>query len=129
MHDSPRTRMKDFDAFSGTWLAAWNAHDLDRILDLYEDDFVFSSPVLRKLQPERGGSLAGKAAARAYWSRAFGPGVNLKFEHIATLAGVGSCVIHYRGLRGKLCAEYFRFGAEGRIAESHAHEWEAPSAA
>ena len=109
-------------AFATEWLAAWNAHDLEQILELYEPEFEFSSPVLAKRIPESNGRLRGKAAARAYWSAAFAPGVNLRFEHVATLVGVGSLVIHYRGLRGKLCAEFFEFGASGKVSRSHAHE-------
>lgn len=109
-------------AFAKKWLEAWNAHDLDRILALYETDFEFSSPVLAKRQPESGGRLRGVEAARRYWSAAFAPGVNLRFEHIATLEGVDSLVIHYLGLRGKLCAEYFELSANGKVRRSCAHE-------
>ena len=109
-------------AFAKEWLSAWNAHDLERILQLYEPEFEFSSPVLAKRVPESLGRLRGKAAARAYWSAAFAPGVDLRFEHVATLVGVGSLVICYKGLRGKLCAEFFEFGPSGKVSRSHAHE-------
>lgn len=109
-------------AFAMEWLAAWNAHDLERILELYEPEFELSSPVLAKRVPQSLGHLRGKAAARSYWSAAFAPGVNLRFEHIATHVGVGSLVIHYRGLRGNLCAEFFEFGPSGKVSRSHAHE-------
>ena len=109
-------------AFATEWLAPWNAHDLERILRLYEPEFEFSSPVLARRIPESRGRLRGTAAARAYWAAAFAPGVNLRFEHVATLVGVGSLVIHYRGLRGKLCAEFFEFGPSGQVSRSHAHE-------
>src|SRR5437868_4661840 len=109
-------------AFAAEWLEAWNAHDLERILELYAPEFEFSSPVLAKRIPESGGRLRGKAAARAYWQPAFAPGVNLRFEHIATLVGVGSLVVHYKGLRGKLCAEFFELSPFGKVVRSHAHE-------
>jgi SnoaL-like domain len=129
MSDGKTESAQYAEAFASAWLAAWNAHDLERILELYEYDFTFSSPVLRKLNPASGGQLRGREEAQKYWQRAFAPGVNLRFDHIATLAGVNSCVIHYRGLRGKLCAEYFRFGPSGRVLDSHAHEYEASNAA
>jgi len=110
------------EAFASDWLAAWNAHDLDRILELYEPDFEFSSPVLAKRIPESRGHLRGKESARAYWSAAFSPGVNLHFVHVATFVGVGSLVVHYKGLRDKLCAEFFEFGPSGKVRRSSAHE-------
>jgi len=109
-------------AFAKDWLAAWNAHDLERVLELYEPEFEFSSPILAKRIPQSHGRLRGKAAARAYWSAAFSPGINLHFEHVATLLGVGSLVVHYKGLRGKLCAEFFEFSPSGKVIRSHAHE-------
>jgi ketosteroid isomerase-like protein len=33
------------DAFAEDWIAAWNAHDLDRVLSHYADDIVFLSPI------------------------------------------------------------------------------------
>ena len=125
MHEAvARLSEENLRAFANEWLAAWNAHDLERILELYEPEFEFSSPVLAKRLPESRGRLRGKAAARAYWSAAFTPGVNLRFEHVATLVGVGSLVVHYRGLRGRLCAEFFEFGPSGRVSRSYAHECE-----
>ena len=31
--------------FAKDWVAAWNSHDLDSILEHYEDDFEMSSPI------------------------------------------------------------------------------------
>jgi len=108
--------------FTTLWLAAWNAHDIERILALYEDAFEFSSPVLAGVSPASGGKLIGKEAARAYWSKGLAMRPDLHFEHIASLHGVQSMVIHYRGLGGKLCAEFFAFSGDGKVAVSHAHE-------
>jgi ketosteroid isomerase-like protein len=30
--------------FAEEWIAAWNSHDLDRILSHYADDFEMASP-------------------------------------------------------------------------------------
>jgi len=32
--------------FGADWIAAWNSHDLDRVLTHYEDDFEMSSPLI-----------------------------------------------------------------------------------
>jgi ketosteroid isomerase-like protein len=31
-------------SFASSWASAWNAHDLDRVLEHYEDDFEMASP-------------------------------------------------------------------------------------
>jgi ketosteroid isomerase-like protein len=33
-----------FDAFADRWLAAWNSHDTDEVLDLLHDDVVWEDP-------------------------------------------------------------------------------------
>jgi ketosteroid isomerase-like protein len=56
--------------FAKEWIAAWNSHDLDRILEHYEDNFEMSSPIIRTLADEPSGTLRGKAAVRSYWAKA-----------------------------------------------------------
>ena len=56
--------------FANEWIAAWNSHDLDRILAHYEDDFEMSSPVISTLVGEPSGKLRGKTAVAAYWATA-----------------------------------------------------------
>ena len=35
----------DAQAFAEEWVAAWNAHDLERILAHYRDDFEIITPI------------------------------------------------------------------------------------
>lgn len=51
--------------FARQWVEAWNAHDLERILAHYEDDFERTSPVIARLAGEASGTLRGKPAGRA----------------------------------------------------------------
>jgi hypothetical protein len=39
----------DARAFAAEWIAAWNSHDLDRILSHYAGDIVFLSPFAQQL--------------------------------------------------------------------------------
>jgi len=77
--------------FADEWIAAWNSHDLDRILAHYEDDFEMSSPVIRIVAGEPSGKLRGKTAVGAYWSRALQRSPDLHFE----LVGVRAAFAHY----------------------------------
>lgn len=106
--------------FAADWIAAWNSHDLDRILSHYAEDFEMSSPYIAQLAGEPGGKLRGKPAVRAYWTRALQLLPELRFEFVSVLAGVDSLVIHYRGVRG-MAAEVFCFNREGKVAKASAH--------
>lgn len=105
---------------AGEWIEAWNAHDLERVLSHYEDDFEMSSPIIRSLAGEPSGTLKGKAAVRAYWAKALASLPQLRFELVGALAGVGSVTVCYHGHRG-LAAEVFQFGAGGKVSKASAH--------
>ena len=57
-------------ALAEEWIAAWNAHDLDRILSHYADDFEMTSPHIVERMGEPSGRLRGKTSIRIYWERA-----------------------------------------------------------
>jgi len=44
--------------FAREWVAAWNSHDLERVLEHYEDDFEMSSPIIVTLMGEPSGLAA-----------------------------------------------------------------------
>ncbi|AOJ06049.1 nuclear transport factor 2 family protein [Burkholderia mayonis] len=107
--------------FGREWIDAWNARDLDRILSHYADGFEMSSPMIAQIAGEPSGRLCGKDAVGAYWSKALQMIPDLHFESIATLAGVDSVAIHYRGAKGRLALEVFHFGPDRRVAKAFAH--------
>jgi SnoaL-like domain len=106
--------------FAREWVAAWNSHDLERILAHYDDDFEMSSPIITTLVGEPSGSLRGKTAVGAYWAKALQSIPNLRFELLTALAGVNSVTVYYRGHRG-LSAEVLHFGPSGKVREAFAH--------
>jgi len=107
--------------FSSDWIDAWNAHDLERILSHYSDSFEMSSPIIIQLAEEPSGRLQGKAAVGAYWAKALKLIPDLHFELIATLTGVDSVTIHYKGAKGRLAAEVFHFDSDGKVDKAFAH--------
>src|SRR5882757_6028070 len=72
--------------FAADWIAAWNSHDLNRILEHYSDDFEMHSPSIIAVAGEPSGVLRGKANVAAYWTKAL-KAQNLTFELIDVFAG------------------------------------------
>ncbi|ALJ74602.1 SnoaL-like domain protein [Burkholderia pseudomallei] len=107
--------------FGREWIDAWNAHDLDRVLSHYADAFEMSSPMIVQIAGEPSGRLCGKDQVGAYWLTALRMIPALHFEWIATLAGVDSVAIHYRGANGRLALEVFHFGPDRRVVKAFAH--------
>ncbi len=107
--------------FAREWIAAWNSHDLQRILAHYTEDFEMTSPRIVELAGEPSGRLRGKEAVGAYWARALQRLPDLCFELISTLAGMDSVTLYYRGAGGRLAAEVFHFGPDRKVARAYAH--------
>lgn len=111
----------DFDSHGREWLAAWNAHDLDRILAHYAEDVEFFSPFIVKLTGHPDGMLRGKAALRDYFARGLAAYPTLKFEFIRLYPGVRSCVLEYRSVNRLRAAETMEFDAAGKVCRVQAH--------
>jgi ketosteroid isomerase-like protein len=107
--------------FAREWVAAWNAHDLPRVLAHYTDDFEMSSPYIQELMQEPSGRLKGKERVAAYWRRALDLRPDLKFELLHALAGVSSVVVFYRWHTGRKVAEVLFFDDQGLIHRAAAH--------
>jgi hypothetical protein len=82
-------------AFADDWIAAWNSHDMNRILTHYADDLEFHSPGIITVANEPSGVLKGKAKVAAYWEKAL-KALNPIFELVDVFAGVNSISIHWR---------------------------------
>lgn len=106
--------------FADDWIASWNAHDLERILAHYTDDFVMSSPRIADIAGEPSGVLRGKAAVGDYWRTALERIPDLHFELLDVFIGADSVALHYQGARGA-AVEVFFFADDGRVARAAAH--------
>lgn len=56
---------------ANNWFRAFNEHDLESLLQLYDNDAEHYSPKLKVRHPETGGMVRGKAALRAWWKDSF----------------------------------------------------------
>ncbi|SHM23310.1 nuclear transport factor 2 family protein [Bradyrhizobium lablabi] len=108
-------------ALGRDWIAAWNSHDLERVLALYADDFEMTSDKIPALGFDASGTLRGKENVRAYWSKALSMIPNLHFELIDTYVSPDSVVVFYQNERGKKICEYLRLDAEGNIRQGSAN--------
>jgi ketosteroid isomerase-like protein len=103
-------------AFAEEWIAAWNAHDLERILSHYSDDFEMRSPVIIERMGVPSGTLRGKDAIRPYWQGGLAVRPPLQFELRDVLVGVDTIVIYYKSVtRNRMVAEVLSFDSSGRV--------------
>ena len=105
-------------AFAREWIAAWNAHDLERVLSQYASDVELSSPLAAERVPGSGGYVRGEAALRAYWEPALAANPDLHFELEAVLTAVDGCTILYRNHRDQLVAESLFWNDAGKVVRA-----------
>lgn len=103
------------DRIAREWVSAWNSHDLERILEHYDDNVVLISPIAAKLLGNDG-VVRGKPALREYFRRGLEAYPELRFELIDVLWGMETIVLYYRNqVRGTKTAEVMELSAGGKI--------------
>ena len=58
-------------AIAFKWFDAFNSHNLEQLLSLYDDEAEHFSPKLKIRKPETNGLVSGKQALREWWQDAF----------------------------------------------------------
>ncbi|WP_343702747.1 nuclear transport factor 2 family protein [Chitinophaga sp.] len=114
------TRQQALD-FAHEWVAAWNSHNLERVLSHYTDDFEMSSPFIVAMGIDPSGTLKGKNNVRDYWSKAMEKYPDLSFGLIEVLSCVNTVIIYYTSIAGKKAAEFFVFNEEGKVYKAMGH--------
>jgi hypothetical protein len=72
--------MSDLRSVAQAWFDAFNAHDLEALLALYDDQAEHYSPKLKVRQPETKGLIKGKTALRTWWKDSFEQLPELHYE-------------------------------------------------
>ena len=105
----------DPDTFAHEWIAAWNAHDLDRVLSQYAPDAVVRTPLAVVRVPESGGVVRGRDALRAYWGPSLAAQPDLCFDLEEVMPTVDGVTILYRNHREQRVAETVLWGDDGLV--------------
>ncbi|MDN5001669.1 nuclear transport factor 2 family protein [Bradyrhizobium sp. GCM10027634] len=108
-------------ALGRTWLEAWNARDLERVLALYDEATVMTSDRIPAMGFDASGTVRGKDALRAYWSKALALLPELHFSLIDLFVSPDSVVVFYQNERGKKICEYLRVNDAGLIVQGSAN--------
>lgn len=113
--------MENLTNFGEAWVRAWNAHDLEEVLSHYDDNIVFYSPFIKKINNDPNGCIRGKENLRAYFSKALVAYPELHFELYHILEGVNSVVLYYKSVNNLLSAEMMVLNEKGLVSEVRAH--------
>jgi len=101
--------------FAKEWIEAWNAHDLDAILDHYAAGVSLTSPVAARLLNDPAGKVVGIGALREYFKKGLDVYPELSFELLDVLWGVSSIVLYYRNQVGTKSGEFMELDSDGKV--------------
>jgi hypothetical protein len=107
--------------FATEWIAAWNSHDLERILSHYAEDIQVTSPLIPQVLGINQDTVSGRLALRAYWGPALVRFPDLNFKLFAALPGPKSVVLYYQSVKNLVGAEFMEFDDGGRVRRVVAH--------
>lgn len=99
------------------WVAAWNAHDLDKIVSHYDEQVILVSPIAAKILDNSSGIVEGKEALRAYFKKGLEVYPDLKFELVDVMWGLSSVVLYYVNQKGTKSGEFMEVGLTGLVTK------------
>ncbi|MBL7888182.1 MAG: nuclear transport factor 2 family protein [Bacteroidia bacterium] len=77
------------------WFEAFNTHDLEALLSLYDDNARHFSPKLKIRRPETNGFVIGKDALRDWWRDAFDRLPSLQYNVTTLTANANRVFMEY----------------------------------
>ncbi len=77
------------------WFAAFNEHNLEKLLELYDDSAEHYSPKLKIHQPQTNGIIKGKSQLKSWWQDAFTRLPNLYYQVLTITANSKQVFLEY----------------------------------
>lgn len=77
------------------WFDAFNNHNLEQLLSLYDEEAQHYSPKLKIREPETNGMIVGKEALRSWWKDAFNRLPSLQYKVTSLTANESRVFMEY----------------------------------
>jgi hypothetical protein len=108
-------------AIATEWIAAWNAHDLNRIMSQYAPEVEYSSPLVPSILGEGQAKLRGLSALRQYFTNVLAAHPELVFRLCHVYVGFDSLVVEYLGVENLHTSETMTFDRSGHVRQAITH--------
>lgn len=115
--------------FAQAWVEAFNAHDLDAILDHYAETLEFRSPLIPQLKFNESGVITARQELERYFRIGLNAYPDLHFTLHHVFLGVNSLAIYYTSIQNRLVCEVFQLNEQGKADKVDCHYGIAPVAA
>jgi len=106
------------------WFDAFNAHNIEQLLSLYDDHAEHFSPKLKIRKPETNGFVRGKSEMREWWQDAFNRMPDLQYKVTSLTANDDRVFVEYlrvvSGEENLMVAEVYEV-KDGKIIASRVY--------
>lgn len=107
--------------FAQEWVAAWNTHDVTKLMTYCAEEFEMSSPLVSDVGAGASGTVKGREAVGEYWGNMLVRAPGLRFDLVNVLTGVSSIIVVFRLINRRLAAQVLEFNPEGKIVRGEAY--------
>jgi len=111
-----------FDAndFVSQWVEYWNHRDINSVQDLYDDDFEFYSPFLKKSEKFPDGTITNKQSLKSYFDKIVTqiPNLKLMLKDVRTAANTVNFT-YVSSPENLVANASLEFGDNGKIKKSY----------
>lgn len=108
--------MTDPATFAATWIADWNAHDVEKILAHYDEDVVFHSPKVALRTKGEKTFFTSREELRPYFSFAFQIRPHLRFTLLNICQDRRGLALIYQDETGATATELMDVNEQGQVA-------------
>jgi SnoaL-like domain len=107
----------DIRRHAGSWLAAWNAHDLDAIMACYSEDVDFVASTVIQRWGRDDGRLLGRTELRRHFELGLELAPHLTFTEEAFLSGPVGYALLYRRENNNRVVDVVELNSNGQAAK------------
>jgi hypothetical protein len=107
--------------FGEAWIAAWNTHDIKKLMGQCAKDIELSSPLVVDSGASADGIIKGRDAVGEFWTKTLMRVPGSRLELVDVLSGIDSRIVIFRTPNGGLGAHVLHFRADGKIVRAGAH--------
>ncbi|MDB5243138.1 MAG: CbbQ/NirQ/NorQ/GpvN family protein [Spirosoma sp.] len=112
---------QDAHQWAQEWIRAFNAHDLNAILDHYADELAFYSPLIPLLTCNESGCITSKDDLERYFRVGLSTYPDLHFTLQTVFVGIDTLVIQYTSVNARLASEVVQLNEQGKAQKVFCH--------
>ena len=103
--------------FALDWIHSWNSHDLNSIMEHYDNKIEFHSPLIPLLKFNDTGIIKSKEELAKYFKIGLDAYPDLRFKLHNVFTGINTVTVYYASVNKRMTAEVFHLNRKGKATK------------